>query len=321
MRHLRPMQTFAIRPTAHAALVVVALAASPLVAGFPRPQGFVTDAASVLTDAVKAEAESLIREAERKTTAEIAVATVPSLDGLSVEEYATRLFAEWGVGKKAVDNGVLILVAPVERAMRIEVGYGLEPILPDALAGDIIRNDALPAFRNGDYPGGVLASVRRVAALVEARHVVTAEERRRLQAAAESRPPPYFAIPFLGMFIAVGGFAVGIGLRTRTVFPLLFGSLFGGAPLLMSFIPGLTAAPLILGPLALAMVVLGYRKGGSGMWNQIATASAAAASAPGRGSWTMGKSPSSSSRSSSSRLSGGSFGGGRSGGGGASGRW
>jgi uncharacterized protein len=282
----------------------------------------VTDAASVLSAASKAEAEALIREAERKTTAEIAVATVPSLDGLSVEEYATRLFKEWGVGKKGADNGVLILVAPVERAMRIEVGYGLEPILPDALAGDIIRNEALPAFRNGDYPAGILASVRRVASLVEARHVVTAEERQRLKAAAETPPLPYFAIPFLGMFIAVGGFAVGIGLRTRRFFPLLFGSLFGGAPLLMSLIPGLTVAPLILGPLALAMVVLGYRKGGSGMWNQIATAASVAGTARRRGGWTMGKSSSSSgSRSSSSSSSGGSFGGGRSGGGGASGRW
>lgn len=155
------MQTFAIRPSA---LILVALATAALAADFPKPQGFVTDAASILTSASKAEAESVIREAERKTTAEIAVATVPSLDGLSVEEYATRLFAEWGVGKKGADNGVLILVAPSERAMRIEVGYGLEPILPDALAGDIIRNDALPAFRSGDYPAGILASVRRVAA-------------------------------------------------------------------------------------------------------------------------------------------------------------
>lgn len=270
---------------------------------------------------------SVIREAERKTTAEIAVATVPSLDGLSVEEYATRLFAEWGVGKKGADNGVLILVAPSERAMRIEVGYGLEPILPDALAGDIIRNDALPAFRSGDYPVGILASVRRVAELVEARHVVTAEERARLLAAAsagaaENRPPAYFTIPFLWIFIAVGGFAVGLGLRTRTGFPVLFGSLFGGAPLVMALIPGLNATLYVLVPLALAMIVVVYRKGKGSAWGQIARASSLARASGSRG-WTMGGSSSTSSRSSGSSSSSrsSSFGGGRSGGGGASGRW
>ena len=74
---------------------------------------------------------------------------------MSVEEYANRLFKEWGVGQAKQDNGVLVLVAPNEREMRIEVGYGLEGVLPDGLAGQIIRDDFTPRFRDNDYSGGI----------------------------------------------------------------------------------------------------------------------------------------------------------------------
>lgn len=109
MRHLRSMLSTALPTAARAALLAGLLTAAAHAAGFPKPQGVVTDAASILTGASKVEAEALIHEAARKTTAEIAIATVSSLDGLSVEEYATRLFNEWGIGKKGADNGVLIL--------------------------------------------------------------------------------------------------------------------------------------------------------------------------------------------------------------------
>ena len=92
---------------------------------------------------------------EQQTSSEIAVATVESLDGMSVEEYANRLFKEWGVGQAKQDNGVLVLVAPNEREMRIEVGYGLEGVLPDGLAGQVIRDDFTPRFRENDYSGGI----------------------------------------------------------------------------------------------------------------------------------------------------------------------
>ena len=313
--------------SARAAVVACLLAVSaiaPVVAALPKPQGVVTDLAGVLTPAARAEAESRIREVEQKSTAEIAVATVPSLDGLSVEEYATRLFNEWGSGKKATDTGVLILVAPTERAMRSVVGYGLEPILPDGLAGDVIRTDALPAFRNGDYAGGIVATVGRVASIIEANHIVTDEERARLAASAEDRPPALLTTPFFGLFIAIGALAVGVGLRARAVSPILFGGFFGGIPFLMSLVPFFNASRLILGPFALGMLVLGYVKGGKKSWMDAArgTTPRHSGSERGRSGWVMGGSPSSSSsRGSSSSSSGGSFGGGSSGGGGASGRW
>jgi uncharacterized membrane protein YgcG len=152
---------------------------------------------------------------------------------------------------------VLILVAPAERKIRIEVGYGLEPILPDGLAGEIIRNQALPAFRNGDYPQGLTATVQRVAAIIEANQTVTPAERRRLAADAEDRPPMLLMLLFFGAFIAIGGFAIGMGFRLKAVFPMLFGGLFGGLPFLMTLAPFFNAPPWILGPFGLAMTFLG----------------------------------------------------------------
>lgn len=120
-------------------------------AAFPTATGYVTDAAHVLDAPAGNTLTTLADDLEQQTTAELAVVTVPSLDGMTVEEYANKLFQAWGIGKKGHDNGVLVLVAPGERKMRIEVGYGLEPVLPDGLAGEIIRTNFTPAFANGDY--------------------------------------------------------------------------------------------------------------------------------------------------------------------------
>src|SRR5262245_36363925 len=114
------------------AAIALSLASGAIVsADLPKPTGPINDFAQVLDEATERELAALVKSVEDETTAEIAVATVTSLEGMSVEEYATRLFAEWGIGQKGKDNGVLVLVAPSERKTRIEVGYGLEPILPD----------------------------------------------------------------------------------------------------------------------------------------------------------------------------------------------
>ena len=91
-----------------------------------------------------------------------------------MEDYATDLFNTWGIGKKDRDNGVLILVAVQDRAMRIEVGYGLEGILPDGLAGAVIREAFLPRFRNDDYRTGLLEGTARVIDIVRRNETVTA---------------------------------------------------------------------------------------------------------------------------------------------------
>ena len=148
------------------ALLLGLLWASSVQAVPKRPPGTVGDFAGILDERAQQELSSIIFQAESKTSAEIAVVTVPSLEGKSVEEYAHDVFNEWGIGKKGKDNGVLVLVAPNERKVRIEVGYGLEPILPDGLAGQIIREQFVPAFKGGDFPGGILGGVERIAAIV-----------------------------------------------------------------------------------------------------------------------------------------------------------
>ena len=117
---------------------------------FPEYQGFVNDYAGLLSPAVKAKLEAQLTQLEKDTTAEVAVITIKSLEGDSIEDYASRLFEKWGIGKKGVDNGVLFLVALDDHMMRIEVGYGLEPIITDGRAGRIRDNDVIPRFKNND---------------------------------------------------------------------------------------------------------------------------------------------------------------------------
>jgi uncharacterized protein len=284
----------------------------------PKPAGRVTDLANIIDAATEADLDRRLDQLEQKTSSEIAVVTVTSLDGVPIEDYAVRLFKEWGIGQARSDNGVLVLVAPTEREMRIEVGYGLEGILPDGLAGQIIRENFTPRFRENDYNGGIRDGVARVVEVVEKQQVLTPEEIARFNDGSSDDFPVWALIPFFGLFVTIGFGMVGIGLRTKTGFPLLFGSFFGGMPLMMSFAFAGLLAWLILLPWALFVFVMGYRLGGRQSWRD---AFRNTGDGQGGGSgWTMGSSSSSSS-SSSSGGSSSSFGGGSSGGGGASGRW
>jgi uncharacterized protein len=115
-----------------------------------QPSGYVTDLSGVLSTDTKARLESLCTELEQKTGAQMAIVTVTSLDGESVETYAVDLFKQLGVGKRKESRGVLLLVAPQDRKYRIEVGYGLEPVINDARAGDAGRA-MVPFLRQNDY--------------------------------------------------------------------------------------------------------------------------------------------------------------------------
>lgn len=121
-----------------------------------KPTGFVNDFAHVINAGTSAKLGQLLTAFEQATGIEAAVVTVGSLDDTPVEDFAVTLFEQWGIGKKGKDNGLLILVAPTERKMRIEVGYGLEGAINDAVAGRIIRDTMIPWFKNGDYSTGIL---------------------------------------------------------------------------------------------------------------------------------------------------------------------
>lgn len=135
----------------------------PLLAiDFPEPMGYVNDFAGMLSSSFRERLEIDLQNFEKETTAEIAVVTIDSLEGGSIDEYAVRLFEQWGIGKKEKDNGLLILIAKEDRQMRIEVGYGLEPIITDGRAGKIIREEMRPAFREENYDQGVKLAVDQI---------------------------------------------------------------------------------------------------------------------------------------------------------------
>lgn len=144
----------------------VALVAAPAFAAapdFPALTGRVVDAADVLPPATEQAIEARLAAVEQATGHQLVVATVPSLGGRPIEDFGYQLGRSWGIGSKDKDDGAILLVAPNDRKVRIEVGYGLEPVLTDAMAGLIIRERILPAFRDGDLPGGVEAGVDAIA--------------------------------------------------------------------------------------------------------------------------------------------------------------
>jgi len=126
---------------------------------YPNPVGHVNDFADVMDFATEQGLESKLREYRDKTSIEIAVAIVDSLGGVTVDEYALNLFNKWGVGDSVKNNGILVLVAPNEREMKIEVGYGMEPDLTDLQAGRVINYVIIPYFKDGKMAEGVVAGV------------------------------------------------------------------------------------------------------------------------------------------------------------------
>lgn len=126
---------------------------------FPQYKGFVNDFAHIIDDEIERTLETKLYDYEKQTTHEIVVVTVANLDGMTVEDYANRLFEKWKIGKKDKDNGILILVALNEKRVRIEVGYGLEGVVPDAKSGRIIDEYMLPEFRLGSYSNGIIKGI------------------------------------------------------------------------------------------------------------------------------------------------------------------
>lgn len=146
-----------------AAALLPAHAADPQ---FPVLAGRVVDEAALLSGEQKARINTDLEALENKTTDQLVVVTLKSLQGLPIEDFGYKLGRHWGIGQAGKDNGVLLVVAPKERKVRIEVGRGLEGTLPDAMAKIIIENAILPRFRAGDYPGGISAGLRDIVAVL-----------------------------------------------------------------------------------------------------------------------------------------------------------
>jgi uncharacterized protein len=144
--------------------VVLLITAAALAAPeFPPLTGRVVDNADLLSAADEQALTEELKELEEESSDQLVVVTLPSLQGYPIEDFGYQLGRHWGIGTANLDNGVLLIVAPNERKVRIEVGYGLEPILTDALSKIIIENAILPRFRAGDFSGGIKDGVRDIA--------------------------------------------------------------------------------------------------------------------------------------------------------------
>ncbi len=132
-------------PPAHAALT------------FPPLTGRVVDAANVLSAQTRADLETKLANLQQKTGHQLVVATVPSLQGTDIADYGYQLGRAWGIGQKGKNDGAILIVAPTDRRVRVEIGYGLEGVLTDALSSIIVSRAIVPRFKAADMPGGIVA--------------------------------------------------------------------------------------------------------------------------------------------------------------------
>ena len=167
---MRPALTSAPLVRLLLALIAMVLASATTMARAElpaRPSGPILDAASILPDAEEAALDRKLRDYNMSTGRALMVVSVTSLDGEDVATYANNLGHAWGVGGKDSDQGLIFLVAPTERKVRIETGYGLEQYLPDVLASRIIRDQVTPRFKAGDMPGGIDAGIDAITAQLD----------------------------------------------------------------------------------------------------------------------------------------------------------
>src|SRR5947207_9178386 len=126
-----------------------------------KPQGYVSDFAGVIDAESKAELENYCTRVQQQTGAEMALVTIQSLSGEPIEDVANTIYRGWGIGKKGKDEGILMLLSVVDRRDRLEIGYGLEPLLPDGFDGQVLRS-MRPALRQGQYGDAMLAAAATI---------------------------------------------------------------------------------------------------------------------------------------------------------------
>ena len=231
--------------------IVVFAASSAIAADIPYLTGRVTDNAQIISPEARKSITERLKAHEERTTNQIAVLTVQTLGGQSIEEYAVAVFKEWKLGQKGKDNGILLIVAPKDRRMRIEVGYGLEGTMPDSAAGSIIRNVLTPSFKAGDYAGGIDAGVQAIISVLEGGEVPEGESGTGKKSSGLNMETPdmslaeriligAFVFGIIGLFTVVGVLTPGMGWFLY-LFLIPFWAMF---PI---FIVGTTGALYLLG--------------------------------------------------------------------------
>ncbi len=249
-------------------IIAFALAAfTAFAVDVPFLTGRVTDNAQILSDETRKAVTANLKAHEEKTTNQIAVLTVPTLDGVSIEEYAVTVFNTWKLGQKGKDNGILLIVAPKDRKLRIEVGYGLEGTMTDGIAGSIIRNAITPFFKNNDYDRGIDEGVRAIINVLEggqapAETAKSGEEVKKSSALdlevadisiTEKILFGAFIFGIIGLFTAVGILTPGMGwflyfflIPFWATFPIVVLGTSGTLYLLITYVVGFPIAKLLL---------------------------------------------------------------------------
>ena len=174
---------------------------------FPPLTGRVVDGAELLSPSAEQELTTELADLEARTGRQLVVTTVPDLQGYEIEDYGYQLLRTWGIGNKERDDGAILIVAPSARKVRIEVGYGLEPVLTDALSSLIIQQRILPAFKSGEMEAGVVDGTRAIIkqlALPDDEAKAAAAAPVKQQASGGSAGPPLIFILFI-LFWVLGG--------------------------------------------------------------------------------------------------------------------
>lgn len=273
------------------------LAAAPVAHAFDVPpnDGFVTDTAGLLTKQQDAALEAGLQQYKDQTSNEIAVVILPTLGGEAIEDVGLAVARKWGVGSKAKNNGILMVIGYAEHEVRFDVGYGLEGAVPDLVARGIIDTDIVPKFRSGDYNGGITAAIDSLR-----KHIAGEYTADRYAAKAEDG---YFSPAFFIALFILFQWLISILGRTKSWW---LGGVFGGlGGVVLAVAYGWWLSIPLLIPLGLLLdfiVSKNYQ-------------------ARGRTSWWAGGGwgPGGGGRGSGGGFGG--FGGGGFGGGGASGRW
>lgn len=266
------------------------------------PQGFVLDNAEMISEAVQTELETKLANYEKDTNHEIAVVTINSLDGDTIENFANLLFNDWGIGKKNADNGILFLIAKDDRKMRIEVGYGLEGAVTDIESKYILDRYVTPLFKADDFDGGITKGVDLI--MQAGQEEIVPDDYSSKAGTAQTNIAIILA--FSAFFIVFPWLAAVLG-RTKRWWPGgIVGAVIGVIIFLISSIIIIIPIYILIGLIFDYLVSKEYKK---------------AKTSGKTPSWWAGGSGSSWGGSSSGGSSGGGFGGGSSGGGGASGGW
>jgi uncharacterized protein len=211
---------------AGALLLLLLILASPAFASepkFPPLTGRVVDDAGVLSAATQAQLTDMLAAHERATGEQVVVVTLDSLQGYTIEDYGYQLGRYWGIGQKGKNTGAILIVAPKEHKVRIEVGYGLEGQLTDAISATIIQNYILPSFKRGDFEAGILAGTKSILSVLGGNSPDTGQPESSTPT-VHYQPPMavqyaimlgFFLFPLLVFSVIVFGMISSVGNRSR----------------------------------------------------------------------------------------------------------